>query len=403
MAAIAACAILLGPVPADTDLSHEQSPPRVPITQAAPAAVGVRAPATAPRTLNGHFARVTYPVTVTSQERIRIEVTLRHLRGRTPKDAYRRIRLMGAEHGTRWQRVTTVHPKMSGRLVFRVPAPRAPGGYRARLELVRSGAKTITTAPFRIIVRDPSHYLPRGDAADWASISGTNLDGSIVRWDPCSTVRWVYNPNGTEAVYPQAIDDLSLVFSRISRRTGLRFQYVGSSTKVPYKSSDQILPADDQQADLFVAFADKYEVNTFDSAVVGLGGPLYYKKAIDNTLWIDSGGVLLDKSMIRRAPYRNSTDYKNLLSLMTHEVLHAVGLGHAKGEWQVMYPALRDTARFGAGDLGGMTAHGSTHGCAPGFPDVTATDTPSRTALPAPMAPTADTMRALSATDGNED
>lgn len=391
---IATCSLLASIAPTSGPLPHTPTPTARTVTAGpAPATATNAKDATRTRTLNGHFARVTYPVSVTSPNSMRVEVTLRHLRGKAPKEAYRRIRLMGASHGQPWKRVHVAHPKRSNTLTFIIPSPATASDYRVRLDLIRSGAKTITTAPFRIIVRDPAYYLPRGDANDWSSISGRSIDGTPVRWDPCFTIRWAFNANGTHAAYPQAMEDLTTVLGRISNQTGLRFTYVGPTAEVPYKSSEAILPEDDAAADLFIAFAGKDEVSAFGSAVIGLGGPLYYRKAVDNTLWIDTAGMLLDSSMIAGAQYRGSKSHKAMLSLMTHEALHALGLGHAKGEWQVMYPALRDTAKFGAGDITGMQIHGATHGCAAGYPDQTEMGYPSRApASHVPHAPYVDTL-----------
>jgi hypothetical protein len=51
---------------------------------------------------------------------------------------------------------------------------------------------------------------------------------------------------------------------------------------------------------------------------------------------------------------------------MLHEMTHAVGLGHAAGAEQLMYPTVAQTpADFGAGDLTGLTAVGAGQGCFP--------------------------------------
>lgn len=353
-------------------------PPTAPASATAPAAdhpLPAKA-APKPRTINGHFARITYPVTVTTQSALRLDVTFKNLRGRAPKDLYRRVTLEAAEQGKPFTRVRILNLSPNGHVTVAARTPATPGRYRVRMNLERVGGAHILTTPVRVMVRDPSYYSPQGDPADWSALTGKNSDGSLMRWDPCSTVRWAFNPNGIESIYPQARDDLSAVLSRISARTGLHFDYAGASTKVPFKSSDAIVPSDEAEADLFIGFASEEEVSTFTVAV-GLGGPLYFKKATDDTMWIDSGGVLLDSGQAKGARYRDSTAHKRMLALMTHEVLHAVGLGHAKTEQQVMYPWLRDTAKFGAGDLAGMQAYGSGQGCAPGYP----------TAIPASATP----------------
>lgn len=356
--------------------------------------VGAAAKASRPkqiRTRRGHFARITYPRTTITTTPIQVDVTLRHLHGKAPRRVYHRIRLVGLVTGGTWKPVRTVLPRTT-HLTFRVVAPATPGRYRLRFELTRPGRSNITTPPVSVIVRDPSHYAPRGDSNDWSSISGKNLDGTTVRWDPCLPIRWAFNPNGTATIYPQARDDLTTTMARISARTGLRFEYVGVSDRVPFKSTDSITNDDDMTADLFIAFADKYEVNTFEVAI-GLGGPIYYHRDNTDTLWVDTAGVLLDSTMATKHN-RDSSSRDAMISLMTHELLHAIGLGHAQGNTQVMYPYLRPTGRFGAGDITGMNIHGATNGCAPGYPEKTKVGYPARATVPhRPPAPYRDRVR----------
>lgn len=354
----------------------------------------------------GYFAHVTYPRTLTTSQSARIDVKLVHLHGQTPKDAYRQIRLTASARGGPWRVIDTATPTRRNPVTFTFTTPTEPGTYRVRLSLQRatqsngrSGQRPLrpqrplTTSPIRINVHTPIPAGPRGSADDWSSISGKSIDGTPVRWDPCTPIRWAFNANGTDTTYPQAHADLSATLARISARTGLRFENVGTTDRVPYKTTDAILPADDAVADLFIGFATGSEVNSFSAGVVGLGGPLYYRKAIDNTLWIDTAAVLLNTGLVDAMRTIDETSRRTLRSLMAHEVLHALGLGHAVGEFEIMYPSLTDNFRFGAGDLTGMQVHGATHGCAPGYPATTAHGYPGRAPAPRePSEPIADIL-----------
>lgn len=324
------------------------------------------------RTRSGYFARVTYPKRAEPGARSTLTVRLGHLRGQSPRQVYRRYRLLESVKGSPWRLARRVAATGQRTVQFTVTAPAETGGWRLRLELLRpDGKPPIHTAPVRVDVRAPE-VPDLGSPDDWSSISGTGPDGSVVRWDPCTPIRWTFNPNGADNTYPHALADLTTSLSRISAHTGLQFQYVGASPIVPYASATAISPSDDATADLFIGFASRRDVPQFEQGVIGLGGPLYYKPATDKTRWIDMAAVVFNTAFLDATDTTKSSARVVWRSLMAHEVLHAIGLGHATGAQQIMYPYIQEHETFGAGDITGMAVHGATHGCAVGFPDPTA-------------------------------
>lgn len=344
------------------------------------------------RTSIGRLARITYPTTATVGDRLRVKVRLGSLRDRTPKQTYRRYLLVGSLDGSPWKSAAHAFPSWRRTVSFNLTTPTTPGAYRLRLELRRPHRQPpLRTRLIRVNVHEAPVLAPQGDPNDWTSVTGTNADGTVVRWNPCEPIRWAFNANGTEAAYPQALADTEVSLARISANTGLQFQYVGPTSIVSYGTTTPVTTGAEATADLFIGFARSAEVPLFTKGVIGLGGPIYYRTALDKTRWVDTAGVVFNTAFLDATDTTAASVRTVWRSLITHEVLHGIGLGHAAGEQQIMYPLVREMEDFGAGDITGMQVLGSGHGCANGFPDRPAPTAPSSvTAALVPAPPVVD-------------
>lgn len=199
-----------------------------------------------------------------------------------------------------------------------------------------------TPAPTPAVV--PPAPMPTsgaGDPADWSYITGGE---EPMAWNSCSTITWGYDPAGE---YAGALADWQRAFDIVAERSGLTFEHVGTS------------------GELNVSWSDAEREPRLAGGVVGYGGPSYrYIDPSKNNgvrMLITGGRVLLDREA-RLAPGHATRGRAAWGQVMVHELMHVVGLGHARGREQIMYPATGALV-LGAGDLSGLYDVGSSRGC----------------------------------------
>lgn len=296
--------------------------------------------------------------------------------------ARRPIRLQ-ERAGRRWHVVAARRSTARGGFTFRVPAGQEPRTRTFRVVApARAHLARQATAPVRTRVTtdaapdsptpttaaptptptgdwDPAEYAAPGDPAPVGSATDwTWLATGGARWDPCTTIRWVYNPTGG---YAGSLDDVRRAIARVAGRSGLHFRYVGATGFVPWAGVDP-MPSG---ADLAVAWADEATVPGLKGGVVGLGGGTFVtlSGAHDVAARIVTGRVVLDTAGSLRHGFAASGN-PTWGQVMEHEVMHAVGLGHAAGGEQVMASGVSALNHyFGNGDLAGLGRAGAANGC----------------------------------------
>lgn len=193
---------------------------------------------------------------------------------------------------------------------------------------------------------------PLGPAWDYASIDQRNT----FRWDPCGPViTWDYDPTGS---YPDSLREMRKAFGRIAKISGLRFLYIGTDPDDGRMEPD---------ADITVRWVPGSELGEGYIGWANIWGD-----------WTDTPGLLSATS----ADIRFSLDFPFTPAMgpdedqgasggllpagitMQHELMHAIGLGHAASTNQIMYPSARpSTYRLGAGDIAGLQEWGADAGC----------------------------------------
>jgi hypothetical protein len=293
--------------------------------------------------------------------------------------------------GGRWRVVAQTRTTRAGAFAFRVAAGETPTSRRFRAQATAYRTlRAATTARIRVRVQPPAGtagpppvgptdpwtpqapppaapappgptdpdapeplpagYVGAGTAGDWSYLF---TGGS--RWDPCRVIPWAYNPNAQG--YP-ALPDVQRAFAKISGASGLRFRYVGETGYREIGLDDAGFPA---TADIVVGWASAAEWSRLEGTVVGIGGGQGGRvSGADVAYRMRRGYLTLDNGH----PLTPGFDQSGWGQVILHEVLHALGLGHARERVQLMYgSASRDNVRFGAGDLTGMQNVGAAPGC----------------------------------------
>lgn len=192
----------------------------------------------------------------------------------------------------------------------------------------------------------PAGYVPMGRVDDWSYLMGVSS-----RWNPCEPIEWTYNPTGQGY---DALGDVRRSFARISGVSGLTFRYLGTSGS-RYVGTEASV---DRSVDMVVGWANDTEFPRLAGSVIGIGGGFaaWTRSGYEMT----NGYLTLDNTAVLHPGF----DTYGWGLVFEHEILHALGLGHAAESVQLMYPMLtRDTLLFGAGDVEGMQRIGVAADC----------------------------------------
>jgi hypothetical protein len=236
------------------------------------------------------------------------------------------------------------------------------------------GAARAVGGALRVIVADTtSALLNNGQVtlsqAALTSVSNsfsylaTNDNGSPVRWNPCQSIHYVTNlaegPAGALSVVQEAV-------ARLSAATGVPWVYDGTTSEIPTAERP---PVQSQYgsgwAPVEIAWAQPSQTDLLAVGdYLGEGG----------SWWVEPGNGV--KVYITGAVAINADNTANLAAsfgagttlgkLLLHELGHVMGLGHTQDASQVMYPTLlpaQSAVSYGAGDLTGLHALGSSAGC----------------------------------------
>lgn len=199
----------------------------------------------------------------------------------------------------------------------------------------------------------------RGSAGSYAL--WRNTDGTVVRRNPCATVRYQINLRGAPA---RSWADTREAIRRLHVATGLTFVYAGQTTRIPQRGFGQR----GTPPPLTIAWArpgtGSGASNLLSSSPGALGQGGWVETGGRNSarLRIVTGYVVINRA--RSATLRSGFGVGPTRGeLLSHELGHTVGLNHTSDRSQVMYPYLGRYSGYGAGDLAGLRKVGRPAGC----------------------------------------
>lgn len=226
-------------------------------------------------------------------------------------------------------------------------------GSRRRAVLAPSRRSNLTTSSLAA----PVAVAPNLTAAHASSYTFMSepTPGDPIRWDPCGTIHWVFNPAGAPAGGLAAVQ---AAVARISTATGLPFAYDGAVASVPTGAYLDTQSAATGFRPLLVGWSTPSSSTLLANqppSLVGMDQAIWARPASGAT-HIVSGVVALNAEVSASTSGRNSW-----FTFALHELGHAVGLGHTTDSTQVMAPTIPAAATdYGSGDLAGLAKVGGS-------------------------------------------
>lgn len=188
----------------------------------------------------------------------------------------------------------------------------------------------------------------------------TMLDGSPVRWDPCTPIRWTSNTSRGPA---GGLDVLKAAVARVASLTGTTWEYVGATTTVPRAA---YLPTRAQSSypPVLIGWTDAASSDLLAGQTASVLG-------MTRTAWFgvqmpDGGKIAATRAAVialdrtDSLPLTGATSWK---TVALHEVAHAMGLGHVSDKTQLMASVLPAVTDLQAGDQAGLQQLGRSSGC----------------------------------------
>jgi hypothetical protein len=251
----------------------------------------------------------------------------------------------------RWRTVDSTARRSGHVFVLRVPTDRL-GSIVVRVAARRHGSVVSASSPGRVRVR-PAHE-PVGRAGQHAFSTHP-----LVRWDSCTTIRWVFNPAHAPA---SGLRQVRRAVGRVHAATGLSFEYAGRTNMPATAYGRQV-----HGADVIVGWRTRGYAPFRHRGAVGVGGNRFvtgYREASGKRVSrAVHGGVVLNAHQIGRLTNGFGRGY-TWGEVIMHEVGHVMGLAHTSARRQIMSPHVtRRRATWGAGDLAGLRRVGDRHGC----------------------------------------
>jgi hypothetical protein len=223
-------------------------------------------------------------------------------------------------------------------------------------------APSMVPGPVRNVLGLGSHRLqPQvriADSGSYAFLSHQDGNSSDpVGYDPCKPVQVRINPKDAPPGYLTLVKD---AMARVSRATGLKLEYVGTTDDRPHWESEYVpsLLGEPRRTPALVSWASPSEVPQLKGRVAGIGGSVAVSVQGGRYRYV-SGGVTLDRAVFRELA-ASADGRREARAIVLHELGHLVGLAHVHDRDELMNADNVGMLDFGPGDLAGLARLGAT-------------------------------------------
>lgn len=188
----------------------------------------------------------------------------------------------------------------------------------------------------------------------------TVLDGSPVRWDPCTPIRWTANVSRGPA---GGLDVLKGAVARVAALTGTTWEFTGSTTTDPAVAYLPTQPQA-QYAPVLLGWTDGASSDLLAGqapSVLGMTRTAWFgvQTAEGRKIAATRAAVVaLDRTDALPLSGPNSWS-----AVALHELAHTMGLGHVSDGSQLMASVLPAVSDLQAGDRAGLSLVGRSAGC----------------------------------------
>lgn len=197
-------------------------------------------------------------------------------------------------------------------------------------------------------------------AASTSYSFSTVLDGSPVRWDPCTPIRWTANTTRGPA---GGLDVLKAAVARVASVTGTTWQFVGSSTTTP---TTGYLPTRAQSSypPVLIGWTDGAASDLLAGqakTVLGMTRTAWFGVQLpDGKKIAATRGAVIALDRTDALPLKGANSWS---TVALHELAHTMGLGHVSDRTQLMASILPAVTDLQAGDQAGLVRVGRGAGC----------------------------------------
>lgn len=188
----------------------------------------------------------------------------------------------------------------------------------------------------------------------------TVLDGSPVRWDPCTAIRWTANVSLGPA---GGLDVLKDAVARVAAATGTTWEYAGTSAATP---AGGYLPKTAQSSypPVHIGWTDGASSDLLagqTASVLGMTRTAWFGvQTADGKKIAATRAAVVALDRTDSLPLTGATSWS---TVALHELAHVMGLAHVADKTQLMATILPAITDLQAGDRAGLVKVGRTAGC----------------------------------------